>query len=211
MSIQPQSTASTTLRSAAGDSTSRKKVRVFGYGSVEQAHPLDTAPDDLPPVTVWHTADAMYFYGEGDERTVPSTSSSIINYRNHYSRGSNYFLTASLPGITIGDTLCTAQTTPVETHLSIDLRHPEEVNFHSAGVFFFSQDLTTLRNGYTFTFSAPDFAGYANRPTATPISTAKTQPEHSRHIFRAGHPFGIHPCHPQEQYHRQPPLLTLHS
>ncbi|WP_289760542.1 type IX secretion system sortase PorU [Duncaniella muris] len=149
-----------TLRSWGFDEP--EKVRVFGYGSVEQAHPLDTAPDDLPPVTVWHTADAMYFYGEGDERTVPSTSSSIINYRNHYSRGSNYFLTASLPGITIGDTLCTAQTTPVETHLSIDLRHPEEVNFHSAGVFFFSQDLTTLRNGYTFTFSAPDFAGYAN-------------------------------------------------
>lgn len=149
-----------TLRSWGFDEP--EKVRVFGYGSVEQAHLLDTAPDDLPPAAVWHTADAMYFYGEGDERTVPSTSSAIISYRNYYSRGSNYFLTSSLPGAIVGDTLCHAQTTPVETHLSIDLRHPEEVNFHSAGVFFFSHDLSTLRNGYTFTFSAPDFAGYAN-------------------------------------------------
>ena len=52
--------------------TEPEKVRVFGYGSVEQAHLLDTAPDDLPPVAVHHSGDALYFYGEGDDRTTPS-------------------------------------------------------------------------------------------------------------------------------------------
>lgn len=136
-----------------------EQVRVFGYGSVEQAHLLDTAPDDLPPTAVWHTADALYFYGEGDHRDEPATSSLLNGYRNYYSRGSCYFLTASLSGSVISETATTpAKGTPVTTHISIDCRYPEEINFHSAGVFFFSKDIANRPDGLKYTFSAPDFA-----------------------------------------------------
>ena len=107
--------------------TEPEKVRVFGYGSVEQAHLLDTAPDDLPPVAVHHSGDALYFYGEGDDRTTPSTTSAITSYRNFYSRGSNYFLTASQPGTVIADAPETEQDTPTSTHISIDRRLPDLV------------------------------------------------------------------------------------
>lgn len=135
-----------------------EKVRVFGYGSVEQAHTLDTAPDDLPAVAVWHSGDALYFYGEGDSRISPSTTSALSAYRNYYSRGSNYFLTATLPGLTITDTLAESPTSPTNTHIAIDCRYPEELNYHSAGVFFFSKDISGRPEGLSYTFSAPDFA-----------------------------------------------------
>ena len=137
--------------------TEPEKVRVFGYGSVEQAHLLDTAPDDLPPVGVRHSGDALYFYGEGDDRTTPSTSSGLTSYRNFYSRGSNYFLTASLPGTVIADAPETEQGTPSSTHISIDRRLPEDLNIHSASVFFFSHDLASRPEGLSYTFRAPDF------------------------------------------------------
>lgn len=137
--------------------TEPEKVRVFGYGSVEQAHLLDTAPDDLPPVAVHHSGDALYFYGEGDDRTTPSTTSALTSYRNFYSRGSNYFLTASLPGAVIADAPETEQGTPTSTHISIDRRLPEDLNIHSASVFFFSHDLASRPEGLSYTFRAPDF------------------------------------------------------
>lgn len=137
--------------------TEPEKVRVFGYGSVEQAHLLDTAPDDLPPVAVHHSGDALYFYGEGDDRTTPSTTSALTSYRNFYSRGSNYFLTASLPGTVIADVPETEQGTPSSTHISIDRRLPEDLNIHSASVFFFSHDLASRPEGLSYTFRAPDF------------------------------------------------------
>lgn len=137
--------------------TEPEKVRVFGYGSVEQAHLLDTAPDDLPPVAVRHSSDALYFYGEGDDRTTPSTTSALTSYRNFYSRGSNYFLTASLPGTVIADAPETEQGTPSSTHISIDRRLPEDLNIHSASVFFFSHDLASRPEGLSYTFRAPDF------------------------------------------------------
>lgn len=137
--------------------TEPEKVRVFGYGSVEQAHLLDTAPDDLPPVAVRHSSDALYFYGEGDDRTTPSTTSALTSYRNFYSRGSNYFLTASLPGTVIADVPETEQGTPSSTHISIDRRLPEDLNIHSASVFFFSHDLASRPEGLSYTFRAPDF------------------------------------------------------
>ena len=58
--------------------TNPDKVIVAGYGSVERAHTLDTAPDDLPILPVYHDKDAIYFYGEGDTRvtltSVPGAS-----------------------------------------------------------------------------------------------------------------------------------------
>lgn len=70
------------------------RITVAGYGSVERAHTLDTAPDGLPVLPVMRTEDAIYFFGEGDQRVIPSSSDqqpSEIHY-NHYSRGSCYFI-----------------------------------------------------------------------------------------------------------------------
>lgn len=70
------------------------RIIVAGYGSVERAHTLDTAPDDLPVLPVCRKDDAVYFYGEGDERVRPdgTSASRFTAHYNYYSVGSCYFI-----------------------------------------------------------------------------------------------------------------------
>ena len=137
-----------------------EKVSVYGYGSVEQAHALDTAPDDLPQIQTVHIDDAIYFYGEGDRRVTMTEESSINYIDNYYSNGSNYFLTAdggSPLDIPITDH---AQATKIEdTHIHLDLRTPREYNIHSAGVFFYSRNFAHRPEGLDCHFDAPDYDG----------------------------------------------------
>ncbi len=73
-------------------------IIVAGYGSVERAHTLDTAPDDLSVLPIFRAADGIYFYGEGDSRltlnSVPTTSTiaPFSAHYNYYSSGSYYFI-----------------------------------------------------------------------------------------------------------------------
>lgn len=68
------------------------KVILAGYGSVERAHTLDTAPDDLPVLPVMRTTKGIFFMAEGDERVRPATSTTIATHYNHYSKGSYYYI-----------------------------------------------------------------------------------------------------------------------
>lgn len=138
-----------------------EKVTVYGYGSVEQAHALDTAPDALPQIPATHIGDAIYFYGEGDRRIVMDKPQSADYIDNYYSTGSNYFLTDSRqdggPGITRTDH--PASGLIEDTHTHIDLRTPREYNVHEASVFFYSKNIANAADGLDCRFDATDFAG----------------------------------------------------
>lgn len=133
-------------------------VSVYGYGSAELDHVLDSAPDDLPPVPVYHHDGALYFYGEGDIRVRPASESMVSVNRNYYSNGSCYFLTegrsvTSIPESSYG----TSSVSALSTHLSVDYRLTEEINFDNAGVFFYSRNLVD-NPARDFTFAAPDYS-----------------------------------------------------
>lgn len=69
-------------------------VSIAGYGSVERANTLDSAPDDLPAIPVWRAGDAIYFYAEGPDRILSAArGDSPVEHRNLYSRSSYYFIT----------------------------------------------------------------------------------------------------------------------
>ncbi len=141
------------------------KVYLYGYGSVENAHNLDTAPSDLPPLPVLRTSDGMIFYGEGDMRILPSSANAAaLPVRNYYSRGSYYFLSDvapdSEPEVGTFPYTPAPDATPLTTHLRIDFRKPEELNIHNAGVFFFSEDLSRGKvKEYSFDIPEYDSGG----------------------------------------------------
>lgn len=143
--------------------TDPARVTVHGYGSVEQAHILDTAPDDLPQVPAVAIGDALYFYGEGDRRLSVENENSFSYIENYYSNGSNYFLTdAPFTPMT------PAQATPLEapeytsTHTHIDLRTPRTFSVNSSSVYFFSRNLAHIPEKFTCRFDVTDFAAKGN-------------------------------------------------
>ncbi len=141
------------------------KVYVYGYGSVENAHNLDTAPLDLPAIPILRTSDALIFYGEGDIRVSHSSANAVsLPIRNYYSRGSWYFLSdaspADIPQIEEIPYTSPAGSQPLTSHISIDFRKPEEHNEHNAGVFFYSADLSHgLVKEFSFDISDYDSGG----------------------------------------------------
>ena len=119
-----------------------EKVAVYGYGSVESSMTLATAPDDLPPVRVSHSSDALYFYAEGDVRVALTGANSISAYRNYYSYGSHYFLTEQAPVelMTVAEGATFEPTDePLTTHISVNYYEPEEYNPTRGGVFWYGQ------------------------------------------------------------------------
>lgn len=103
------------------------RITVAGYGSVERAHTLDTAPSGLPVLPVMRTADAIYFFGEGDCRVIPSTTDplSVETHYNHYSRGSYYFIGETAGSCSPDMTVSTPVeqiTDHISTHTSITHR-----------------------------------------------------------------------------------------
>lgn len=141
------------------------KVYIYGYGSVENAHNLDTAPSDLPTIPVLRTSDAIIFYGEGDMRVLPSSANAVsLPIRNYYSRGSWYFLSDvapdTIPQIEEMPYNPSADSQPLTSHISIDFRKSEEYNEHNAGVYFYSTNLSHgLVKEFNFDISAYDSGG----------------------------------------------------
>jgi len=131
--------------------TNPDKVIVAGYGSVERAHTLDTAPDDLPILPVYHDKDAVYFYGEGDTRvtlsSVPGTSSQtpFTTHQNYYSSGSYYFIGErsglSSPEITAVANKPSGDVT-VDTHYAIDHHIYRENHPPTHGLLSYSRNIT---------------------------------------------------------------------
>lgn len=146
--------------------TNPDKVYIYGYGSVENAHNLDTAPSDLPAIPVLRTSDGIVFYGEGEMRVMPSSANAAtLPVRNYYSRGSYYFISDvapdSEPAVETLPYELSTDATPLTSHIYIDYRKPEEFNEHNAGVFFFSEDLSRGKvKEYTFNITDYDSGGF---------------------------------------------------
>ena len=150
-----------TLREWGFDNPDR--VVVAGYGSVERAHTLDSAPDDLPLVPLLRGENAIYFFGEGDSRIEPSNGYDHAEHRNLYSTGSYYFVSESdvLTPPAIGEAGI-PETIPgdgddeewsiwnhpeeldrPDSHIVVDRRRYSDYHpFHSS-VFWFSKDIAS--------------------------------------------------------------------
>lgn len=142
------------------------KVSVSGYGSVERAHSLDTAPDDLPPVAVMRTADAIYFYAEGAARLVPNASKTLPEeHINRFSSGSYYFIT-DRPGIISPEIETIPYAEPegygddepavVTSHLSIDRRRYHRDTPQHSGVLTYSPAIDVIHPSITERWSLAD-------------------------------------------------------
>ncbi|MCM1521792.1 MAG: C25 family cysteine peptidase [Muribaculaceae bacterium] len=122
-------------------------VSIAGYGSVERAHSLDTAPDDLPAIPVVHGSDAIYFYGEGASRVTPGDAGSDpLEHRNYYSSSSYYFLTegsSSLrsPEIESINASVSDSESAIDSHIEIDRRRYLDFHPYSTGAFYFSRNI----------------------------------------------------------------------
>lgn len=124
------------------------KIIVAGYGSVERAHSLDTAPDDLPVLPVSREKDGIYFFAEGDRRiTIDpwSYSTQLDTHYNYYSAGSYYFIGErdgmSSPDITVtpdGDTDANA----LDTHTAVSYTVFRETHPAKHGLLSFSDNIT---------------------------------------------------------------------
>lgn len=140
------------------------RVIVAGYGSVERAHSLDTAPDDLPVLPVRRTSRGILFLAEGDMRLIPSEKDLTV-HRNHYSRGSYYYI-GERDGVRSPETAIDGSETTVgkstgkhrliNTHLAIDHRDfiEERPFFH--GLYSFTRNFAD--NSYTVGFHPEDQA-----------------------------------------------------
>lgn len=134
-----------------------ESIVVAGYGSVERAHTLDSAPDDLPVIPVIRTDDAVYFYAEGDTRVILTGQTGFTEHRNYYSSGSYYFIgeSSSDPSPDMASRSTTPSTTlqAVETHESLTINRIEETVADHAGVFFFSRDFADSHLSVDFDIS----------------------------------------------------------
>lgn len=140
-----------------------ERVIVAGYGSVERAHTLDTAPDDLPILPVRRTSDGILFMAEGDMRVIPSEGTLTV-HRNHYSRGSYYYIGVrdgvASPEMPTADVESTAAKQQDRKHIGkhlcavyhdyIDMRPYEH------GLYSFSHNFA--QSGYTMRFCHADAA-----------------------------------------------------
>ncbi len=135
------------------------KVGVFGYGSLEQAHEHGSSPDDLPQVAILHTGQALYFYGESERRITPLSPTDILCIKNHYSRGSYYFLNDNNSPKEIDHRSSQPSAHPSDTHTFFDFRQPEEYNPAAGGVFFYSRNFSQQPDGLIMKFRSCDYQG----------------------------------------------------
>lgn len=136
------------------------KVRVYGFSGVSLSRDRFTAsmPDDLPPQMCEHIDDALYFYGEGDNRPVFKTLDMVSSLRNHYATYSCYFLSdtdADIPEVTPAPFAEAANTST--THWAIEYQEREEYSPGTGGSMYFSNPIATGES-VTYTFNPTDVA-----------------------------------------------------
>lgn len=152
--------------------TDPSRVSIAGYGSVERAHTLNTAPDDLPLIPLLRTPSAIYFFAEGSSQLLPSYTYAtdrfnvVTEHRNLYSSGSYYFITDAphvespdYAYLTFADLGAPAAAT-AESHLSLALARREERKLNGAGIFAFSRPILPGQS-LTVPFSHPGALGWA--------------------------------------------------
>lgn len=153
-------------------------VVIAGYGSVERAHTLDSAPDDLPLVPLLRGKDAIYFFGEGDSRVEPSNGYDHAEHRNLYSSGSYYFVSesavltppaidealipeVSAPGDEDDDDYWNIWNHPEEldapdSHIVIDRRRYRDHHPYHSSAFWFSENIASS-NSVSETWDISDY------------------------------------------------------
>ncbi|MDE6394061.1 MAG: hypothetical protein K2K77_01855, partial [Duncaniella sp.] len=124
------------------------RVIVAGYGSVERAHSLDTAPDDLPILPVSREKDGIYFFAEGDMRITldpVSYSTQFATHYNYYSAGSYYFI-GERDGLASPDIAVSpdndADGNVLDTHISVSHALYRETHPAKHGLLSFSTNIT---------------------------------------------------------------------
>ena len=140
-----------------------EQVIVAGYGSVERAHTLDSAPDDLPILPVRHIAGDILFMAEGDMRVIPDEKNLTV-HRNHYSRGSYYYIGISeghaSPEMSAQDTMPDSGEAPrVGEHLCAIHHDFIAMRPYEHGLYSFSDNFA--QNGISVKFSHTDAADSA--------------------------------------------------
>ena len=124
-------------------------VIIAGYGSVERAHTLNTAPDMLPVLPVSRAEDGIYFYAEGDTRVslrADQSSVPFAKHYNYYSSGSCYFIGEragmSSPEVpSIADSGNDDNQT-IDSHISLTHTLYREAHPAPHGLLAFSHDIT---------------------------------------------------------------------
>ena len=125
-------------------------IVIAGYGSVERAHSLDTAPDDLPVLPVYRDDDAIYFYAEGDTRltlnTIPGGGYTPFDaHYNYYSKGSYYFIGQragfSSPDMETSDITPADDSTAVTTHYALSHHVYRENHPSTHGLLSYSHNI----------------------------------------------------------------------
>lgn len=145
-----------------------ENIIIGGYGSVERAHTLNTAPDDIPILPVYRDKEAIYFYAEGDMRLTlthaPDTYSStpFITHYNYYSAGSCYFIgerpELASPAIEDSHINATANATEIDTHYSPSHRVYRENHPSTHGLLSYSNHINAS-SPRTIDFDITDQAG----------------------------------------------------
>ncbi len=144
--------------------TDTDNIVVAGFGSVEMAHTLATAPDHLPVVPVIRGDDAVYFYAEGDDRVSLTSPSSFVRHRNLYSSGSYYYICVNpahpSPEMAVENEGSFTDTAPATNYISVQIKQHEQTTPANFGLFFFSKDFS---DGSTaeFDFDISDIASDA--------------------------------------------------
>lgn len=137
------------------------RITVAGYGSVERAHSLASAPDDLPVLPVRRTARGLLFMAEGDVRIVPGDDNSLIVHRNHYSRGSYYYIGVRdgmrSPEIATAPASAAVATTEAKaeaatTYLAVEHHDFIDERPFDHGLFSFTRNFAGNPDGYDVTF-----------------------------------------------------------
>lgn len=125
-------------------------IVIAGYGSVERAHSLDTAPNDLPVLPVYRDNDAIYFYAEGDTRlsltTTPGGGYTPFDaHYNYYSKGSYYFIGErpglSSPDMETSDITPTDNSSAVTTHYALSHHVYRENHPSTHGLLSYSHNI----------------------------------------------------------------------
>ena len=139
-------------------------VSIAGYGSVERANTLDSAPDDLPAIPVWRTGDAIYFYAEGPDRILSAARGDTpVEHQNLYSRSSYYFITDGngVRSPEISTLPYTESDVITDTHIVTDRRRYHSHNPYGTGALTYSHDLRGNSPVLTEEWKLPEDAGYA--------------------------------------------------
>lgn len=161
-------------------------VSVAGFGSYRCSHTFNAAagaiPDDLPPVAVSHTADALVFYAEGPHFLSPATSDKEPEeHRNLYGRSSYYFVTDSplLTSPAIETSTATAPNPTASCHTVRMRQRFYDFHPYGTGAYTFSPDIKANQPAVTHTWHLPAEAEnvtYTYKYIGLPATTSQTLP-----------------------------------